>query len=265
MKHINSRKEITSRHPRPVQTSGNQLLLNKIKNRRRGIKNPRILARKYRVFINIFVIFLVLGAVGYLSYKYIYLSPRFSVKKVSVVGGGKFVNLEDFKNISEQKVLGQSIFSTNSRELKKTLKDNFLGARRVEVSLDYPDALVIKVEERVPVAVVTSGKKDAVHYLIDSEGYVLGEVSDEFMNLPEIIYEGEIRVGAFLEAQVVPVSIEILSEVGKAGLNISSISFRERYSRLRLGSTDVYLSNMKDIKESVWKLEKLKLIYVMIK
>ncbi|KKS76703.1 MAG: hypothetical protein UV49_C0007G0026 [candidate division WWE3 bacterium GW2011_GWA2_42_9] len=162
MKHINSRKEITSRHPRPVQTSGNQLLLNKIKNRRRGIKNPRILARKYRVFINIFVIFLVLGAVGYLSYKYIYLSPRFSVKKVSVVGGGKFVNLEDFKNISEQKVLGQSIFSTNSRELKKTLKDNFLGARRVEVSLDYPDALVIKVEERVPVAVVTSGKKDAV-------------------------------------------------------------------------------------------------------
>jgi len=257
MKHLNLHKETTSRHTRPVQTSGNQILLNKIRNRRRWIRNPRVIARKYRIFFKIGVVLLVLGSLGYLSYKYIYLSPKFSVKTVSVVGGGKFVNLQDFRTISEQKTLGQSIFSVDPKELEKSLKSNFLGAKNVEMSLDYPDNLVIKVEERLPVAVVTSGKKDAVHYLIDNEGYILGEVSEEFMNLPKIIYEGDMKVGSFLDDRVVPVSIEILSEIEKAGLNVSSISFRERYSKLYLGATEVYLSNMKGVGESVRKLERL--------
>ncbi|KKS65878.1 MAG: hypothetical protein UV35_C0030G0001 [candidate division WWE3 bacterium GW2011_GWB1_42_6] len=254
---INSHKVIPSRRPISKQTSGNQLLLNKIKNRHRGVKSPRVIARKYRAPINILLILLILGSFSYLSYKYVYLNPRFTVKRVSIVGGGKFVNLEDFRTITEQKVVGQSIFSVDAKELERTLKSNFLGAKSVDASLDYPDALVVKIEERLPVAVITSGEKTANHYLIDTDGYILGEVSDEFMGLPEIIYEGEIRVGDFLEAGIVPVSIEILSEIGKAGLNISSISFRERYSRLQLGSTDVYLSNTKDVGSSVQKLEKL--------
>ncbi|KKS06836.1 hypothetical protein A3K01_01050 [candidate division WWE3 bacterium RIFOXYD1_FULL_43_17] len=257
MKLIGSRKEITNKRPRPVQTSGNQILLNKIRNRRRGIKSPRVFARKYHTAIKILVALLVLVSLSYLSYKYIYLSPKFTVKAVSVVGGGKFVNLQDFQNISEQKTIGHSIFSIDLKELENLLKTNFLGARSVETSLDYPDTVVIKIEERLPVAVVTAGKKSDVHYLIDNEGYVLGEVSDEFMDLPEIIYEGDMRVGAFLDGRIVPVSIEILTEAGKAGLNVSSISFRERYSKLYLGATEVYLSNLKGIGESVQKLEKL--------
>ena len=257
MKLIGSRKEITNKRPRPVQTSGNQILLNKIRNRRRGIKSPRVFARKYHTAIKILVALLVLVSLSYLSYKYIYLSPKFTVKAVSVVGGGKFVNLQDFQNISEQKTIGHSIFSIDLKELENLLKTNFLGARSVETSLDYPDTVVIKIEERLPVAVVPAGKKSDVHYLIDNEGYVLGEVSDEFMDLPEIIYEGDMRVGAFLDGRIVPVSIEILTEAGKAGLNVSSISFRERYSKLYLGATEVYLSNLKGIGESVQKLEKL--------
>ncbi|OGC58805.1 hypothetical protein A2473_02310 [candidate division WWE3 bacterium RIFOXYC2_FULL_42_13] len=221
------------------------------------MRNPRVIARKYRVFLKIAVALSGLFLMGYLSYKYIYLSPKFAVRTVSIVGGGKFVNLQDFRNVSEQKTLGRSIFSVDPKELERSLKSNFLGAKNVETSLDYPDTLVIKVEERLPVAVVTSGKKNAVYYLIDSEGYILGEVSDEFMNLPKIIYEGDMRVGSFLDDRVVPVSIEILSEIEKAGLNVSSISFRERYSKLYLGATEVYLSNLKGIGESVRKLEKL--------
>ena len=257
MKRLSSHKETTSRRIRSVQTSGNQILLNKIRSRRRGIRNPRVIARKYRVFLKLTAVLLILVSIGYLSYKYIYLSPKFAVKTVSVIGGGKFVNPQDFKTISEQKTLGQSIFSVDPKELEKSLKSNFLGAKNVEASLDYPDTLVIKVEERLPVALVTSGKKDAVYYLIDGEGYILGEVSDEFMDLPKIIYEGDMKVGSFLDDRVVPVSIEILSEIGKAGLNVSSISFRERYSKLYLGATEVYLSNLKGVGESVRKLEKL--------
>lgn len=253
----NPHRTITNKHPRLIQTSGNQILLNKIRNRRRGIKSPRVFARKYHTVIQILIALLILGSLSYLSYKYIYLSPKFAVKTVSVVGGGKFVNLQDFKNISEQKTIGSSIFSIDTEELESSLKTNFLGAGNVEVSLDYPDAVVIKVEERRPVAVVTSGKKEAVHYLIDNYGYVLGEVSDEFMDLPEIIYEGDMRIGAFLDDRIVPVSIEILNEVDKAGLSVSSISFKERYSKLYLGATEVYLSNLRGIGESVQKLEKL--------
>jgi len=254
MKHLNLRKEIISRGP--VQTSGNDLLLRKIQKRRRGVKSPRVVARKYRTPLRMLIAAVALSLAVYFSYKYIYMNPKFSVKNVLVIGGGKFVNEEDFTNISRQKFVGRSIFSINIQESAANLKNNFLGARNVEISKDYPDSIVVKIEERIPVALIRSSE-GKFYYLIDKEGYVLGEVSDEFMDLPKIIYDGDIRVGSFINDKIVPVSIEILSEAGKAGLDVSSVSFKERYSKLYLGPTEVYISNMKDIKQSVSALGKL--------
>ncbi|GIW69997.1 MAG: hypothetical protein KatS3mg101_0744 [Patescibacteria group bacterium] len=239
-----------------MQTSGNDLLLRKIQKRRRGVKSPRVVARKYRTPLRMLIAAVALSLAVYFSYKYIYMNPKFSVKNVLVIGGGKFVNEEDFTNISRQKFVGRSIFSINIQESAANLKNNFLGARNVEISKDYPDSIVVKIEERIPVALIRSSE-GKFYYLIDKEGYVLGEVSDEFMDLPKIIYDGDIRVGSFINDKIVPVSIEILSEAGKAGLDVSSVSFKERYSKLYLGPTEVYISNMKDIKQSVSALGKL--------
>ncbi len=254
MKHSASRKEIRS--GRPVQTSGNELLLNRIQKRRRGIKSPRVIARKYRIPLKILSAVFLLSLTAYILYKYVYLSPRFLVKNISVVGGGKFVNEEDFRNLSNAKFIGKSIFLVNPRESGEELKNNFLGAKNVEVSKDYPDTIVVRIEERVPIALIRSSENKS-YYLIDREGYVLGEVSDEFMWLPKIVYDGEVRVGAFINDRIVPVSVEILTEAGKAGLDVSSVSFKERYSKLYLGPTEVFISNLKDIKQSVSALEKL--------
>lgn len=254
MKHSTLRKE--TRSSRPIQTSGNELLLRRIQKRRRGIKSPRVVARKYRTPLRIFGVVFILSVIVYISYKYVYLNPKFSIKNVSVVGGGKFVNEEDFWNISKEKFTGKSIFSVKLQESSADLKNNFLGAKNVEVSKDYPDTIVVRIEERVPIALIRTSESRS-YYLIDREGYVLGEVSDEFIGLPKIIYDGEIRVGAFINDKIVPVSVEILTEAGNAGLDVSSVSFRERYSKLYLGPTEVFISNLKDINQSVSALEKL--------
>lgn len=214
------------------------------------------MARKYRTPLRIFGVVFILSVIVYISYKYVYLNPKFSIKNVSVVGGGKFVNEEDFWNISKEKFTGKSIFSVKLQESSADLKNNFLGAKNVEVSKDYPDTIVVRIEERVPIALIRTSESRS-YYLIDREGYVLGEVSDEFIGLPKIIYDGEIRVGAFINDKIVPVSVEILTEAGNAGLDVSSVSFRERYSKLYLGPTEVFISNLKDINQSVSALEKL--------
>lgn len=255
MKPLSSRKNLGSKKY-PVQTSGNQILLNKIRGRKRGIRNPRVLARKYRIIIKIVIVSLTLGFIGYFLYQYIYLNPKFTVKNISVIGGGTFVNVEDFNSMVYQKMGGHSIFFLNSSEIAETLKSNFLGAKNIDVSVDYPDNLVIKIDERVPLAIISKGK-DNPYYLIDVEGYVLGEVSEEFMGLPLIVYSGDINVGTFLEANIVPVSVEILTEAGQAGLDVSSVSFSERYSKLYLGPTEIFISNLKNVSESVKKLEKI--------
>jgi len=233
-----------------AQTSGSDMLLKSIGRKKRGFKTSRIVFRYHHgIAKKVILLVLVLGMVGYLSYKF-KVFDYFKITNVKILGATKFVNEKDIKTLAEKNSLGQSIFVLNTDNLSKVLKKNFLGSKNIEVEKKYPNKIKIIVEERMPIAVVYNEKNE--YFLIDTDGYVLGVVDKSYFNLPRIKYEGDITVGSFLEKDIIPVSIEILKFADKEELKVSSISFYPKYIKLYVGSgTEVYIGYDKDREQSL--------------
>lgn len=108
---------------------------------------------------------------SYRGYRYIVSSPYFNISDISIVGN---VNLkrEDILSLSDIRV-GQSIFSVETDSIYKQLKDNF-WIKDVNVRKELPDKVSIKINERLPVAILKSNG----FYLIDDEGVVLTELME---------------------------------------------------------------------------------------
>jgi cell division septal protein FtsQ len=122
------------------------------------------------------------------------------------------------------------------------------------VRTKLPDKLVLEVTERDPLALIFNGQtKD--YFIIDSEGFVLGVVDQSKTNLPEIRYEGDIRVGEFISSDLVPVYLDLMRSLDENEVQATSVSFYPRYVRLFLQSgVEVLIGNDKN------KLEALKVV-----
>lgn len=233
-----------------AQTSGSELFLNKLIQRKRSITTPKIILRKHHGLAKkIFVTVVLISLLAYAIYKFKPLD-YFKISLVEINGALKFVNEKDIKTLAEKNSLNQSIFLINTNYLSEVLKKNFLGAKNIDIEKKYPDKLKIIVEERTPLAVVYTDKED--YYLIDSDGYVLGIVDKRFSDLPKIKYEGEVSVGSFLEKEMIPVSVEILKFAEKEELKVSSISFYPKYTKVYVGTgAEIYIGYDKDREQSM--------------
>ena len=216
----------------PNQTKESQILLKNIKNRKRRVINSRIVFRKkHGVVGKIILLILILGIGVFLFFKFD-VPGYFKVSKANIVGAGTFVNNEDIKNLVERNIFGKYIFSVNEAELNDVLTKSFLGAKSITVKKDYPNSVDVYVEERIPLAVVYNNDDEL--FLIDSEGFVLGLITNSFVDLPKINYEGQIITGTFLEKDIIPISIDILKFAEQEDLKISSMSFNPNYAKLYL-------------------------------
>lgn len=244
------------RRGKPVQTIGTDALLKKIESRRRGVKSPRVIARKHRVLLKILLFIILFGALCFLAYHYFFSPDRYVIKEVTIVGGGKFVNTNDLRSVTENNSIGQNLIKFDTAALKKTISTTFLGAKNIDVSKDFPKTVIVKIDERIPLAIVYH-ENDSNYYLIDNDGYVLGTVTNEFLNLPKILYDGPVQIGAFISKDIAPTSLEILKDADANNLKISSISYRDDYTKMYVSSTEVYFSNVKSIGDSMEIFSKL--------
>ncbi len=228
-----------------TQTRESQLLLKRIKDRKRGLKSSRVIFRKHHGLAKkILVLILFIGVLSYLVYRFNILD-YFKVSLVQVEGATDFVNAEDVKTLVERNSVGQSIFLLKTENVAEILRKSFLGAKKVEVEKDYPNKILITIEERIPLAVVYNNEGE--YFLIDSEGYVLGVIDESFSDLPKIKYEGYILVGTFLKKEMIPVSIEILQFAEKEELKISSMSFYPNHAKIFIGgNTEIFIGYDKD-------------------
>jgi cell division septal protein FtsQ len=223
------------------QTKESQILLRKIKNRKRRVINKRVVLRKkHGIFKKIGILIVLLGILSYLVYRFDLLN-YFDVSFVNVSGTGNFVSTDDVKAIVERNVIGQSVFIVDEDKISEIISKSFLGAKEVTVQRRYPNSIEVIIEERVPLAIAYNNGNE--NFLIDSEGYVLGVVEEGFSDLPKIMYEGSIVVGTFLEKEIIPVSIEILKFAEKENLKIDSMIFYPKHVRMILGNdVEVFLS-----------------------
>ena len=229
------------------QGAANEIFLNNLLRRKRGVRNTRTVARKYLRFIKILIPIVLVGAAVYFIYSYLDKKELLIVRNFEVLGAVRFVNQNDIDNLVKTNILNKKITEIDLKSLETLLKDNFLGAKNISVQREGLNKIKVLVEERVPLAVLLS-TVDQKKYLIDGEGYVLGEVSEQFNELPVVRYDREILIGTFVEKDLVPLTIELLSLSEKEELNVSSISFKPKYMRLYVeNGVEILIGNYKDL------------------
>lgn len=238
------------------QTKESQILLKKINKRKRNVVTSRVIFRKkHGVFKKVGVLVILLATLSYLVYRFDLLN-YFDISFVNVSGAEYFVSSDDIKAIVERNSIGQSIFTVEEEKISEILNKSFLGAKSVTVIKKYPNSLDVIIEERIPLAVVYNDGNE--NFLIDSEGYVLGVVEEDFSELPKIKYEGSIVIGTFLDEDIVPLSIEILKFAEKEELKISSMSFFPKHVKMFVGNNiEVFIDYDKDNEKSLRTVDAL--------
>ena len=220
------------------------------KSRRRQQKY-KLYARKIQILFR-YLIF-VLALVGFFGwvYHFIFRSDYFKIDSVEISGTQSFVSQTDLQEVVRNKVEGEAIFKINNRDLKRTLKDIFQGAKNIKVKKKYPSTISIEVFERVPLALVYNDPSGDL-YMVDDEGYVLGIVEEGKTNLSRIRYEGDIGVGLFVDKQMVPVYLELIGALNEEKVYASSMSFSQNYVIIYLPEgVELLIGNEKDKLTSV--------------
>lgn len=169
-----------------------------------------------RVRVSFAVVVLAAVAMGAVA---LYRSETFAVERVEVVGNVR-ISADEVRRIAA--VPGRAtLLRFPGREVEERLEAD----ARVEsavVSRRFPNAMVVRVTERVPAALVDDGKK--TFWLIDADGFVIGERSAaETTTLPvirdverlEVVAGEKTRTEALLNALAVlaGLSPELRSQV----------------------------------------------------
>ena len=185
----------------------------------------KILFKKILSFIRWLTPVAIVCTVFYTLYFFAYRSNFFTIKEVLITGAYSYVNFDDVHSIASNKLVGQNILTQENKDIETLLKKNFLGIKDIDVEKKYPDKVTISLVERVPIAQIQV-KADSDKYLIDEDGYVLGISDDSANALPLINYEGEIRVGNFIDFNIVPLALDIINYSKTEQLELSSMSFK---------------------------------------
>ncbi|MBD3366220.1 FtsQ-type POTRA domain-containing protein [candidate division WWE3 bacterium] len=207
------------KHKRP---KGVKKKSHKLKRKRRQIAG---FLRKWlpRFLIGALITALLGGA-----YYLIFQTETFHTSYFEVTGASKYVNSTDLKNFLYSNHENDNLLFLDAEELATNLEELFLGAQKIELKKRYPDKLHVQVTERTPLAVLTSSQYSN-DYMVDKEGYVLGIVDSTAQDLPRINYVGDLKIGSFVNKDLVPVYSELLAALEETNVKVSSMSFHPRH------------------------------------
>ncbi len=226
--------------------------------RKRKITKVKYLTRKYIpriVFaIKALVVVFTVGGISYL----ILFSPFFSIKYINVSGTREFVNPTDIKLIAESNAKGKNILKFDKKSLVEKLESNLLGAKIYHIKKSFPSTLNITVQERTPIAIIYRNADE--YFFVDEDGYVLGYTDPGNQELPKIKYDKDIKIGLFIDKNLVPIYLELTKLFVEEEVRVSSMSFSPKHVHLYLeDGPEVLIGNDKN------KSEALKTVAALIK
>jgi len=115
---------------------------------------------------------------GYGIYNFLNYSPYFKIKEIRIEGN-QDIDRKDILSLLDIKK-GENIFKVKLRQVKRELR-SLKQIKDIDIHRDFPDRIVLKITERVPIAQLDGG--DSGHSnkveLIDREGITfLGKARD---------------------------------------------------------------------------------------
>jgi cell division septal protein FtsQ len=174
--------------------------------------------------VKLLFMFSVLCLLAGVFYGLIKSEDFLKMKRVEVLGAKTYVNKNDVETLVKGSIYGKNFFSVDTIKIENDLKNNFLGASTVDVTKKIDGEVFISITERKPIAILI--QKDNT-FVVDDQGYVLGYMDPTTTNLPKILYEGDVRVGHFIDKSLVPVYADIIKRLDEDKIKVSSISMNE--------------------------------------
>ena len=191
---------------------------NKYKRRRKRKKVARV------VIILLIIIAIILGVVA--------SQPKYHISDIQVIGNKQMTKKEI---ISDSNIkVGDNIFKMNVLLREKKMKKNpFYGD--VNIKRQFPDKVVIEIEERKPTIAFPYGEK---YVLINSDGIVM-KLSEDNPKLSEIV---GVTIKAMERGEVLKTnddalfekSLEFLSMVDDNDLFFKRIDLRKKNAKLNV-------------------------------
>jgi cell division septal protein FtsQ len=229
----------------------------KYRRKSRKVSGLRVYLRKYLKYYGHFLIGIVFIVLGFYIKNGLETSEKLKISNVEIIGANSFVNESDLRVLAENHAFGQYYFKIDLTHLENISKENFLGAKKIDVSKKFPNKIILSVTERVPLAVLKNPKSPE-YYLVDEDGYVLGIIDEEKNNLPLIQYNNVLHVGFTIDKNIIPIYLELLTSIDKENLYVSTVSVTDKYLNFTLeDSIDVYIGEDKNITKSVLVISEL--------
>lgn len=134
--------------------------------------------RKKRSIFNVFknkffwlglLFFIILSG---LTYLFIF-SSVFQIKEIAVLGTEK-TSAEEIRIIISNNT--KNIFLADLEEIDRMLLERYVQIGNVDIKRDLPDVLLVQIEERKPVAVIS---KYEGYFFIDKEAVIFEEISEK--------------------------------------------------------------------------------------
>lgn len=121
---------------------------------------------KKKLFWLSLLFFIILSG---LTYFFIF-SPVFQIKNIAVLGTEK-TSAEEIEIMISDNV--KNIFLTDLKKMNMMLLERYPQIANVSIKRDIPDALLVQIEERKPVAVFS---KDGGYFFIDKEAVIFEKI-----------------------------------------------------------------------------------------
>jgi cell division protein FtsQ len=206
--------------------------------------------------------------IGGLLYFFIF-SSFFQIKETKISGNQEILT-RDLEDIIENQIthrwinnfsVSRSIFLTNFKKITKEILIKFPLVAKINLERSFPDILIVKVEERKPVAVFT---QKGNYFLVDIEGVIfkkVDQVSPELLEIENLSSEKEINLGEkIIEKEKLIQILEIESKI-RENLKISipkiSIISDKRLNLKTSENWEIYFDSSQDLN---WQTTKLNLV-----
>ena len=237
----------------------------------RKYRRPYRIKRKKSIFLNRFfwLIILVLMISGGIFYL-LFLSSPFQIQKIKISGNEK-VPTEDIRSliekVAEKKILvfqTKSIFLTTTNQIQKIIFENFPQITKVEFEKQLPQTLVIKIEERKPIAIFSQNEN---YFFIDKEGIIFEKKPETVDLKPQQLLIKNLLLGVELKLGDRAVEKELLSQILEVKSQIENeleIPINEvlivSEDRLNFKTPEGWEFYFNPQKDSNWQLRKLKAV-----
>ena len=222
----------------------------KTKKKARNVNRSNIFFRKSLKYYKIVAVLIFIVLFVYGMYKYYLSADMFMIQDTEITGARNFVNKEDVKNLVEEQSLKKHIKDVDTGYIEAILSESFQGAKEITVTKKYPNTISVQVEERKPLAILSS-KKEEDFYLVDDVGYILGNVDDQNTNLPKVLYSGPLHVGYTIDVDLIPLYLDLISSIDENKLRASSISVDTKHIDFYIDGIQVLIGKNKDVSTSV--------------